>query len=661
MISANRVDGPPSTSVTVANHASLGKPLTDKSSHDHGPSRLSISKLLALSLGSIGVVYGDIGTSPLYAFREALRPVSADGIAEVEVIGVISLMLWTLTVIVTVKYVSFLLRADNNGEGGTLALLALLSGKVQEKRRNFLLLAGMIGAALFIGDAMITPALSVLSAVEGLKLVAPDLSHFVLPISIVILVALFAVQAKGTGAVAKAFGPITLVWFAVMALGGIVHLADDPRVFAAINPWHAVWFVFNSGWTGFVVLGAVFLTVTGAEALYADLGHFGRRPIQWAWFAVVFPSLALNYLGQGALVLKDPSAASDPFFLMFPQWAVLPVVILATAATIIASQAVITGAFSLTQQAMHLGFLPRMRVFITSAAHTGQIFLPAINSILLFGVVLLVLTFQSSESLATAYGISVTGAMVVTTVMFFDFLRLHSKWPAWLAAAVVGPLAALELVFLAANLLKIHDGGYVPIMIAGLAVLMMWTWRRGAAIVVAKAGRDYIPLQSFIQSISRKSAHAAHRVAGTAVFLTSQPDATPAAMLHNLKHNHAIHETNVILTVEPAATPTVPADQRGTFEHLDHGFSVVRLKFGFMEEPNVSQALAQLRKEGFKFDIMTTSFFVGRRKLVSDPNSGMPGWQDRLFISMASSAADPSDYFRLPINRVVEMGAQMSV
>jgi KUP system potassium uptake protein len=627
----------------------------------HAPRQMSFAKLAALSVGSIGVVYGDIGTSPLYAFREALKPVAGDGIAPEEIIGIVSLMLWTLTVIVTFKYVSFLLRADNQGEGGTLALLALLSKKISGGRRNVLLAMGLIGAALFLGDAMITPALSVLSAVEGLKLVAPDLSRFVLIISVVILVALFAVQARGTGSVAKAFGPITLVWFLALALGGLSHIADSPAVFAAINPWHAVSFLFHQGFTGFVVLGAVFLTVTGAEALYADLGHFGRRPIHWAWFVVVFPSLALNYLGQGALVLKTPSAASDPFFLMFPQWALLPMVILATAATIIASQAVITGAFSLTQQAMHLGFLPRMEVTITSAAQTGQIYLPAINTVLLFGVMLLVLLFQTSDALATAYGISVTGAMVVTTVMFFEFLRVQWKWPIAATLAVVVPLFLLELVFLSANLLKIHDGGYVPIMIASLVVTVMWTWRRGSHIISEKARRTNIPLREFVKSIERKSAHGPYSVSGTAIFLTSQPESTPPALLHNIKHNHVLHENNIILTIRTESTPTVPLAERGTVEKVSDKFSILTLRFGFMDTPNVTQALAYMRKGGLKFDIMTTSFYVGRRKIISDPEAGMPAWQDKLFISLASAAADPSDYFRLPANRVVELGAQISV
>jgi KUP system potassium uptake protein len=430
--------------------------------------------LLLLALGSVGVVYGDIGTSPLYAFREALKPIGADGITRVEIIGLISLMIWALTIIVTLKYVLFLLRADNDGEGGTLSLLALLS-KTANGHGKVLMVLGLIGAALFLGDSMITPALSVLSAVEGLKLVAPSMSEFILPISIVILVGLFAVQSRGTGAVARYFGPITAVWFIVMAAGGIYHIFDDPGIFAAFNPWYAVSFMLREGFLGVIVLGAVFLTVTGAEALYADLGHFGRRPIQWAWFVLVFPALVLNYLGQGALVLHNPQTASDPFFLMFPSWALLPIVILATFATIIASQAVITGAFSLVRQAIHLGFLPRMQILFTSETQTGQIYLPSVNTLLLFGVIALVLLFQSSEGLATAYGISVTGAMVVTTIMAFEFVRKKWQWSAALAVIVLTPLLVLELVFLGANLLKIHDGGYVPVLFAAGFTIVMWT------------------------------------------------------------------------------------------------------------------------------------------------------------------------------------------
>ncbi|WP_246752906.1 potassium transporter Kup [Sinorhizobium sp. BG8] len=613
-----------------------------------------------LSLGSVGVVYGDIGTSPLYAFREALRPVAEGGVTHEEVIGLISLMIWTLTVIVTLKYVLFLLRADNQGEGGTLSLLALLM-KTGSRHASLLFVMGIAGAALFLGDAMITPALSVLSAVEGLKLVTPELSDYVVPISVLILVVLFAVQSLGTAAVSKFFGPITAIWFIVMGGIGIYHVQDDLSILAAFNPLHAVLFMFDEGYIGLVVLGAVFLTVTGAEALYADLGHFGRRPIQWAWFCLVFPALTLNYLGQGALVLKHPEAASDPFFLMFPKWALLPAVILATASTIIASQAVITGAFSLTRQAIHLGFLPRMEIFHTSETQTGQIYLPMVNALILFGVMVLVFMFGSSEGLATAYGISVTGAMVVTTVMAFEFLRVRWRWSVLWALSVLLPLLALEFTFLAANLLKIHDGGYVPVIIAGAAMVVMWTWTRGTKILREKTRRIEVPLASFVKSIERKSEHAPVTVNGTAIFLTSDPDFAPAALMHNIKHNHVLHEQNFILTVRTSNTPKVSPAERCVTRKISDRFSCIELHFGFMETQNVSQSLALFRKCGVKFDIMSTSFYLGRRKLVPDAQSGMPRWQDRLYISLANAATDPSDYFRLPTNRVVELGSHVII
>ncbi len=619
-----------------------------------------IKKLLALSLGSIGVVYGDIGTSPLYAFREALRPVAADGVTRLEIVGLISLMIWTLTIIVTLKYVLFLLRADNNGEGGTLSLLALLM-KYSSKRANRLFFLGIAGAALFIGDAIIAPALSVLSAVEGLKLVTPTLSPYVVPISVVILLLLFAVQSRGTAAVSKFFGPIMALWFIVLAVAGISHITDDYGILAAFNPYYAVHFLFHAGYVGIVVLGAVFLTVTGAEALYADLGHFGRKPIQWAWIGLVFPALALNYLGQGALVLKNPEAMSDPFYLMFPEWALLPVVILATCATIIAAQAVITGAFSLTRQAIHLGFLPRMAIFHTSETQTGQIYLPNVNMLLMFGVMLLVFVFGSSESLATAYGISVTGAMVVDTFLAYEFVRVRWRWPLYLAIATLLPLLALEMIFFGANMLKIHDGGYVPVLIAAAIIVIMWTWRRGTKILHDKTRHTDIPLASFVKSIERKSEHAPVSVPGTAIFLTSDPESTPAALLHNIKHNHVLHSQNFILTIRTLNTPVVPKDQRVTASSLSERFSLLEMRFGYMETQNVSQALGLFRKTGLKFDIMSTSFYLGRRKLVPDAQSGMPHWQDRLFIGLANAAIDPSDYFRLPTNRVVELGSHVII
>ncbi|WP_086005340.1 potassium transporter Kup [Rhizobium freirei] len=621
---------------------------------------MNARKLAYLALGSIGVVYGDIGTSPLYAFREALKPVAADGLTRGEVISVISLMFWTLTIIVTIKYVLFLLRADNDGEGGTLSLLALLM-KTANGHTAILMLLGLLGAALFLGDAMITPALSVLSAVEGLKLVTPQLSDYIVPISVAIMALLFAIQSHGTGAVARFFGPITALWFIVMGLAGIMHISDDYSILAALNPWYAISFLLREGFLGIVVLGAVFLTVTGAEALYADLGHFGRRPIQWAWFVLVFPSLTLNYFGQGALVLRQPEAMSDPFFLMYPHWAILPVVILATLATIIASQAVITGAFSLTRQAIHLGFLPRMEILFTSETNTGQIFLPSVNTVLFFGVIFLVLSFKTSDALATAYGISVTGAMVVTSIMAFEFVRVRWNWSLPMAAAVLTPLVLLEFVFLGANLLKIHDGGYVPVTIATAFTVIMWTWRRGTSILMEKTRHTDIPLSSFVSSIERKSDHSPAYVPGTAIFLTSDPESAPAALLHNLKHNHVLHDKNVILTIRTTNKPRVAQEDRYSVEKVSERFSRVELRFGFMESQNVSQALAMLRKTGLKFDIMSTSFYLGRRKLVPDAKSGMPHWQDRLYIALANAATDPSDYFRLPANRVVELGSHVII
>ncbi|MBP1884530.1 potassium transporter Kup [Sinorhizobium mexicanum] len=628
---------------------------------DHVPAQASNSRqFLAMVLGSVGVVYGDIGTSPLYAFREALRPFAAGGVGREEVVGLISLVIWTLTMIVTCKYVLFLLRADNDGEGGTLSLLALLM-KRASRHTTGMFVAGILGAALFIGDAMITPALSVFSAVEGLKLVTPTLQDYVLLISVAIMVLLFAVQSRGTSAVSSFFGPVTLVWFVVMGAAGVAHIGDDMAILAAFNPIYAVTFLWNAGLVGFIVLGAIFLTVTGAEALYADLGHFGRQPIQAAWFAIVFPALTLNYLGQGAMVLSHPDAISDPFFLMFPKWALLPVVILATAATIIASQSVITGAFSLVRQAIHLGFLPRFEICYTSETQTGQIYLPLVNSALLAGVLVLMFVFGSSEALAPAYGVSITGAMVIDTILAFAFLRYLWNWPVLAATAFLLPLFLLELVFLGANLFKLHHGGYVPILFAGSLMTLMWTWRTGVRLVREKTSRQDVPLEQFITAIERKSEHAPVDVPGTAIFLTATPDTTPGVLLHNLKHNHVLHEQNVILTIKTAKVPYIPETNRYTLTKLTDRFSRLELRFGFMDDPNVSRALARCRKEGFRFEIMTTSFYLGRRKLVSDPLSGMPKWQDKLFIAMAESAIDPTDYFHLPANRVVEMGEQVII
>jgi len=621
-------------------------------------------KFLVLLLGSIGVVYGDIGTSPLYAFREALRPFTANGVHSDQVIGLISLMIWTLTIIVTFKYVLFLLRADNDGEGGTLSLLALLMKKTGSYM-PVLFFAGLVGSALFIGDAMITPALSVMSALEGMKLVTPAFSDYVLPLSAAIMVGLFLVQSKGTGAVAKFFGPITVVWFLAMAWGGLIHIGDDWTILEAINPINALWFITHAGWAGLIVLGAVFLTVTGAEALYADLGHFGRKPISTAWFILVFPALALNYLGQGALVLSDPEAIENPFYLLYPQWALLPMVILATMATIIASQAVITGAFSLARQAVHLGFLPRLMIRFTSETNTGQIYVPAVNLILFIGVIVLIFSFGDSESLATAYGISVTGAMVVTTLMAFQFLRAVWGYSAATAAVLLSPLFLIEAVFLVANLVKIHDGGWVPVALAIIIMVVMWTWTKGSRYLKEKIAKNDIPIETFINSlessIERESKNAPVLVSGTAVFLTSVPDKTPAVLLHNLKHNHVLHEQNVILTIWTQDKPYVPDRDRVEMTRLSKHFARLDITFGFMDEPNVTKALTLCKKAGFKFEIMQTSFYLGRRNLIATPNTGLPRWQENLYIALADFGIDPSAYFKLPPNRVVELGEQVAI
>ncbi len=614
------------------------------------------NRTAALTIGAVGVVYGDIGTSPLYAFREALRPAAADGLTEAEVLGVVSLLLWALILIVTLKYVLFLLRAGNRGEGGILALLALLQGFPRRSSAVFLL--GMIGAALFFGDAIITPAISVLSAVEGLKLVTPVFDPYILPISLAILVVLFLAQSWGTGSLARWFGPVTALWFLAMAVAGIVQIAALPSVIAAVSPTYAVAFMTDHGLVAFAVLGAVFLAVTGAEALYSDLGHFGRRPIQIAWFTLVFPALGLNYLGQGALVLGNPQAVEDPFFLLVPSWALPGMVLLATLATVIASQAVITGAFSMTRQAIQLGLLPRFEIRHTSAVETGQIFLPVVNLLLLAGVLVLVSAFQTSSALAAAYGIAVSGTMVVTTLLAFGMLCRVWGWHRLLAGAVILPILLIEVAFFSANLLKVPEGGYVPLLLSAALVLIMWTWSRGTKQLFQRSRKASVPLADFVPRIEKGSAL---RTPGLAVFLTSDALATPPALLHNLKHNGVLHEHVMVVTVETADVPRVSEAERASIERLSERFERVRLRFGFMETPNVTRALRRCRKRGLEFRERETSFFLGRRKLIASPDVGMAIWQGRLFILLSRLAADPSDFYNLPRDRVVELGAQVAV
>jgi KUP system potassium uptake protein len=618
------------------------------------------SVFCALTLGSLGVVYGDIGTSPLYALREAVAASTGGGggaVSRAAVFGVLSLILWALIITVTLKYVVVLMRADNNGEGGTLALMALAQ-RALRRGANVIALCGIISAALFYGDAMITPALSVLSAVEGLKVATPAFDPYIVPLTVAILVALFAVQSHGTAKVAAFFGPIMTVWFVVIAIPGVAFVAADPEVLLAFNPAYGVTFLASHGGIGLVTLGAVFLAVTGAEALYADLGHFGRRPIQTAWLGLVLPSLALNYLGQGALVLANPRALENPFFLLYPDWALLPMVALATVATVIASQAVISGAYSLSQQAIQLGLLPRLEIRHTSEAHYGQIYVPRVNTLLLVGVLLLVALFRSSSALASAYGIAVSGTMVVTGIMAIVVVWRVWRWSPLAAVALMVPFLLIDLTFLGANLLKVVEGGWVPLALGGFIMTIMYTWRRGTRLLYEKTRRQETPLQELVAMLERKPPV---RVRGTAVFLTSDPGFAPTALMHSLKHYKVLHEKNVILTIETANTPRVDPAQRVRIEPVGDTFTRVGLRFGFMERPNIPRALAIARKLGWSFDIMSTSFFLSRRALKPAARSGMPRWQDRLFIMLTRLANDATDYFQIPTDRVVEVGTQVTI
>jgi KUP system potassium uptake protein len=609
-----------------------------------------------LMLGALGVVYGDIGTSPIYAFREALHA-SAGTDTRTGVLGVLSLIVWALTIIVTIKYVAFVLRADNNGEGGTLSLMSL-ARSAYPKGARLILAIGLCGAALFFGDAIITPAISVLSAVEGLEVMTPTLDAYVVPITLVILAILFSVQRFGTGKVAAVFGPVTALWFLCIGVAGLYHLWDDPSVLLAINPYYAIAYLVGTPTAAFVTVGAVFLAVTGAEALYVDLGHFGRKPIVLAWFSIVFPCLLLNYFGQGAFVLANGGRPTNPFFQMLPDWALMPMVGLATAATVIASQAVISGAFSLTRQAVQLNLLPRIEVQHTSEMQSGQIYMPRVNLLIALGVMLLVVGFGSSSSLASAYGISVTGEMLMTTILLFVVMRKLWKWQLAPALALAVLFGTIDAGFFSANAVKIVEGGWVSITVACLMGLIMATWIRGSRYLFEKTRRNEIPLDFLAGNLLKKKPQL---VSGTAVFLTSDPLSAPTALMHSLKHYKVLHEQNVILSVVTAPQPVVPDRDRVKMEPVNELFLRVTLTFGYMEQPNIPRALAICRKQGWKFDIMTTSFFLSRRSLKASPNSGMPVWQDRLFIGLARTAADATEYFQIPTGRVVEIGTQVAI
>lgn len=622
--------------------------------HGHGR-----DKFWALALGACGVVYGDIGTSPIYAFRESLHGAMHDGLTRGEVLGVISLMLWALIFVVTIKYAIFIMRADNRGEGGVLSLMALAQHAIG-KRTAIVFVLGIAGAALFYGDAVLTPAISVLSAVEGINLAIPAFNPaWVQPMAIAVLVLLFASQARGTGKVGLVFGPLMAVWFGVLAILGLMHITDDPAIFSALNPAYAFGFLMSHGLTAFIVLGSVFLCVTGAEALYADMGHFGKGPIRITWLSFVLPCLALNYLGQGAMVLAHPETAENPFFLMAPEWGILPLSLLTMAATIIASQAVITGAFSLTQQAIQLGLLPRLEIRFTNEEQRGQIYLPQINWLLLAGVIALVIVFRSSSNLASAYGIAVTATMLVDSFLLFIVMTRLWNFKTPVALAILVPFLAIDLAFFSANLLKVFAGGWFPLLLGGLLLLVMLTWVRGSAILAAKTKRDSVPIEDLISSLK---VGPPARVRGTAVFLTSALDVAPIALLHNLKHNKSLHERNVLLKVVTADTPRVSDESRAIIRRLNDDFVSIELTFGFMETPNVPRVLAQLRKSGGpKFDIMNTSFFLGRRTVVPSPKGGMPLWRDKLFVALTRSSANATDFYHIPPGRAVELGAQIMI
>ncbi len=618
------------------------------------------SQLTALTLGAIGIVYGDIGTSPLYAMRECFAGSHAVAPSRENVLGIISLIFWSLTIIISIKYVMFVMRADNRGEGGILALLALAIRKFSRtsQQRTVLIMVGIFGATLFFGDAMITPAISVLSAVEGLNVATPVLEPYVIPITVIVLFGLFLVQAVGTARIGALFGPIMVLWFLILALLGIVNLIREPQVLTAFNPWHAVAFFGHNHWHGFLVLGAVFLVMTGGEALYADMGHFGKLPIQVAWFALVMPAILLNYLGQGALLLSDPSATENPFYLLAPSWGLYPMVILSTLATVIASQAVISGVFSLTRQAVQLGYSPRVNIVHTSEREIGQIYVPTANWGLLVAVIGLVLGFRSSSNLAAAYGIAVTITMVTTTLLALVVARTLWGWSWWRCALVVVVFLLVEIAFFTANALKIAHGGWFPLLIGAVFYTLMITWKQGRALLAERLREEAVPVDEFI---TRLASGSAIRVPGTAVFLSSNPEGVPNTLLHNLRHNKVVHERVVLLTVLTEDIPRVADANRVQVQDMGHNFYRIIAHYGFMEDPSIPAILDLAAGQELEFNLMDTTFFLGRETLIPTPRPGMALWREILFVSMSRNAARAMDFFRIPHNRVVELGTQVEL
>ena len=616
--------------------------------------------LAALTLGAIGVVYGDIGTSPLYTVKEIFGESTGIALTQANIIGAISAIFWALMFVVTLKYVILVLRADNKGEGGIMALLALAASTVKQNSRSksILLGLGVFGTALFYGDSILTPAISVLSAVEGLELITPSLSHYVIPISIAILLGLFLFQKKGTDFVGKFFGPIIIVWFVTLGIIGLWHIINSPSILQALNPIHAYQFYVARGAGVFLAVGAVVLAITGAEALYADMGHFGKPAIRIAWTGLVLPGLALNYLGQGALLLSTPSAVSNPFYLSFPPSLLIPAVILSTLATIIASQAVISGAYSITRQAIQLGFLPRMQILHTSASESGQIYIPAINWALLIAVILTVIAFKNSSAIAAAYGIAVTGTMLITSILTYFVVRNIWKYPPWLAIGATSIFITLDVMLLASCSVKFFKGGWFPIALAIGMVVIMWTWKQGRQVLLSCIHENDPKIEDFINNIA--NSHAT-RIERTAVYLCANTDTVPQALMHNLKHNQVLHQNNLIITVEFKDTPTVPLEQRFEVRHLGAGFIQMKLAYGFMESPDIPKALGECNMLGLSIDPFTTSYFVSRETIISGHGGAMAKWRDDLFAVMSRNAGSVVDYFNIPSNSVIELGSRVHI
>ncbi len=610
-------------------------------------------------MGAIGVVYGDIGTSVLYAVKEVFGSGHV-AFTPGNVYGILSIFFWTLTFIVSIKYVSLVLRADNNGEGGLIAMLALASQSVidRPRLRRVLLVVGIFGTCLFYGDGVITPAITVLGAMEGLEVISPKFTRYVVPFTLLVMLSLFWVQRRGTGSIGRFFGPITLVWFAAIAVLGVTHIVDNPVILKALSPHYAVAFIWGNPGTAFILLGAVVLCVTGAEALYADLGHFGKKPIRLAWFFVVMPSLTLNYFGQGALLLAKPEAVKNPFFMMAPDWALIPMVVLATAAAVIASQALITGAFSVTRQVIQLGYLPRLDIQHTSVRDTGQIYLPLVNWGLFVVIVLAVVMFRSSSNLAAAYGIAVTTDMLITTMLTFFVIRYSWKYPLWLCLAATSLFFAVDFAFFASNLLKLFEGGWFPLVIGGGVFILMSTWKDGRRLLNEKLRADAIDLNSFLEAVFVSPPT---RVAGTAVFLTSEPGTVPNALLHNLKHNKVLHEINLFVTVRNHEIPWVGLDKRLEIESLGHDCWQVVINYGFKNNPDVPRALQQLKGHGCELDAMTTSYFLSRDIVIPTISSGMAQWREKLFAQMHHNASAAAEFLQLPNNAVVELGSKIEI